>query len=62
MKGDEPFIATYEPIKPHHQYLAPTHYVRENFVADEVPPEELKALREELLEWRAHADAAYPLP
>ncbi len=34
-KGDEPFIATYETITPHHQYLAPTRYGRENFAAND---------------------------
>jgi arylsulfatase A-like enzyme len=34
-KGDEPFVATYETITPHHQYLAPTRYGRENFAADD---------------------------
>lgn len=35
-KGNEPFIATYETITPHHQYLAPDdRYGRKDFAEDE---------------------------
>jgi len=34
--GDEPFVATYETITPHHQYLAPEErYGRKNFAEDD---------------------------
>lgn len=34
--GDEPFVATYETITPHHQYLAPEkRYGREDFAKDD---------------------------
>lgn len=33
--GDKPFVATYETITPHHQYLAPNRYGRKDFADDE---------------------------
>ena len=33
--GDKPFLNTYKTLTPHHQYLAPTRYGRENFVEND---------------------------
>ncbi len=44
--GDAPFLATYETITPHHQYLAPSkRYGREEFTEDDTVNRYLNSLR-----------------
>lgn len=44
--GDEPFVATYETITPHHQYLAPDkRYGREDFAEDDTLNRYLNSVR-----------------
>ncbi|MCA1719386.1 MAG: sulfatase-like hydrolase/transferase [Actinobacteria bacterium] len=44
--GDKPFLATYETITPHHQYLAPSkRYGREEFTEDDTVNRYLNSLR-----------------
>ena len=43
--GDEPFLNTYKTLTPHHEYLAPTRYGRENFVEDDEVNRYLNSIR-----------------
>lgn len=43
--GDQPFFNTYKTLTPHHPYLAPTRYGRENFVEDDEVNRYLNSIR-----------------
>lgn len=58
LEGDSKYIYHYG-TQPEEVYNLSEDPLEQNNIADEVPPEELKARREELLRWDAETNAAY---
>ena len=61
VKGDKKYIYHFGD-RPEEFYDLSKDPLEKNNIIDEVAPEEIKARREELLEWRARADTAYGSP
>ncbi len=61
VRGDEKYIYHFGD-RPEEFYDLSEDPLEKNNIVGEIPPEKIKARREELLEWRARSDAAYDSP
>ncbi len=61
VRGDEKYIYHFGD-RPEEFYDLSEDPLEKNNIVGEIPPEKIKARREELLEWRARLDAAYDSP